>query len=553
MAIAAPASSAVTEYASAVRSGDIVAGPLVRLACERHLNDLERDDLYFDEDAAEHAFMFFERYLRLAEGEFAGEPFALQPAQKFIVGSLFGWKGKDGYRRFRKAYVEIGKGNGKSPLAAGIGLYGLIADGEAGAEIYSAAVNRDQAGILFRDAKLMVGASPDLSSRVDVNVNNLAFERTHSFFRPVSSEARSLDGKRVYFALIDELHEHRTPLVVEKMQAGTKGRRQPLIFEITNSGYDKTSVCWEHHLYSQRVLENIVQDDGWFAFICGLDEGDDWTDPDVWVKANPLLGVSITKRYLEEQVREAQGMPSKQNIVKRLNFCIWTEQAERWIDMARWDACDDPVNADLLAGHECYGGLDLAGSQDITAFLGVFPDEFAESYDLLAQFWMPEEVVLDAEKRDGVPYRLWIDQGYIQVTEGNITDFDAVRDGILDFATKYQLNQVGFDPWNALHLATQLGQEGATMVQISQGYASMSEPTKAFERLIKGGKLRHGNNPVLNWMASNAVVAHGPNESIRPEKAKATGRIDGIVAAIMGLKLAMLSAEDSGPAAPNLW
>jgi phage terminase large subunit-like protein len=548
--IAAPA-SAVTTYAEQVRAGEIIAGPFVRLACERHLRDLERDDVWFDDDAAERAFQFFERFLRLGEGEFAGEPFVLQPFQKFIVGSLFGWKGRDGYRRFRKAYVEIGKGNGKSPLAAGIGLYGLIADGEAGAEIYSAAVNRDQAGILFRDAKLMVESSPALSHRVDVNVGNLAFAKTNSFFRPVSSEARSLDGKRVFIALIDELHEHRTSMVVEKMQAGTKGRRQPLIFEITNSGYDKTSVCYQHHLYSRRVLEGIVEDDGWFAYICALDDGDDWADPDVWIKANPNLGISITKRYLEEQVREAQGMPSKQNIVKRLNFCIWTEQAERWIDMSRWDACAGPVYPETLVGRECFGGLDLAGSQDITAFLAAFPGMDGESYDYLAKFWMPEAVIAEAEKRDGVPYRLWVEQGYIELTEGNITDYDAVRDGILEFASRYQVNQIGFDPWNALHLSTQLRQEGATMVQISQGYASMSEPTQAFERLIKGGKIRHGDNPVLNWMASNAVVAHGPNESIRPEKAKATGRIDGIVAAIMALKLALIDEGDT--TAPRTW
>ena len=322
MAVSAPAKSPVTTYAEAVQAGDIVAGPFVRLAAARHLRDLETGPargLHFDHDAAERALRFF-GFLQLAEGEFAGKPFNLELWQQFIIGSLFGWMGADGYRRFRKAYIEIGKGNGKSPLAAGVGLYGLVADGEAGAEIYSAAVTRDQAGILWTDAKHMVEASAALRDRIDINVSNLAFSATNSYFRPVSSEARSLDGKRVFMALVDELHEHRTPMVVDKMQAGTKGRRQPLIFEITNSGYDRTSVCWQHHEYSRQILEGTLEDDGWFAYIAALDEGDDYRDRDVWIKANPNLGVSITHKYLEEQVREADGMPAKANIVKRLEL-----------------------------------------------------------------------------------------------------------------------------------------------------------------------------------------------------------------------------------------
>jgi len=370
MAVAVKVASPTTAYAQAVVAGEIVAGKPVRLACQRHLRDLETGHergLTFDEKAESRALEYF-GMLCLSEGEFAGKPFTLQPFQKFIVGSLFGWKGDDGYRRFRKAYIEIAKGNGKSPLAAAVGLYALVADGEEGAEIYSAAVTREQAGILWSDAKHMVEASPALSRRVSVNVRNLAVLSTNSYFRPVSSEARSLDGKRVHFALIDELHEHPSAMVVDKMQAGTKGRRQPLIFEITNSGYDRHSVCYQHHDYSIRILEGILDDDGWFAFVCALDEGDDWQDEAVWPKANPNIDVSVTLKYLREQVREAVGMPAKQNIVKRLNFCIWTEQSTRWIDIALWDACRQPIDRESLIGRVCFGGLDLSSTTDISAF-----------------------------------------------------------------------------------------------------------------------------------------------------------------------------------------
>lgn len=535
---------AVTEYAEAVIGGRVPAGRLVRLACERHIRDLATGaarGLTFNEKAADHVFRFFEEFLVLTEGEHDGRPFILQPWQKFIIGSIFGWMGPDGYRRFRTAYVEVGKGNGKSPMAAGIGLYGLIFDGEHGAEIYSAATTRDQAKILFRDAEHMVKSSPYLSPQIDQNVNNLAFQRTLSYFRPVSSEHRALDGKRVHMALIDEVHEHPNATVVDKMRAGTKGRRQALIFEITNSGYDRNSVCWQHHEYSERLLTGLIDNDSWFAYICGLDEGDDWRDPAVWIKANPNLGVSITEKYLREQVAEAVDMPSKQNIVKRLNFCIWTEQAERWLDMEKWDACSAPPQ--VSRGDVCYLGLDLSTGQDITAAIAVFPQP-GGYYDVLCQFWIPGNNVVEAEKRDRVPYRLWIEAGLLKATEGNLIDYDVIREDVRAFALQYEVRELPYDPWNATQLATQLGNDGAIAIPIAQGYAHFSEPSKFLESLLVDKKIRHGGNPILRWMASNVAIMHGSNESIRPIKDNTAGRIDGIVALIMALGRVMVNGDD---------
>lgn len=552
--------SAVTTYAEDVAAGRVVAGRLVRLACERHLRDLLRQDVHFDSEAAARAIRFFS-FLRLTEGAFAGKPFILQPSQEFIIGAIFGWKGADGYRRFRKAYIEEGKGSGKSPLAAGLAVKGIVADGEPGAEVYCAAVTRDQAGISFADCKHMAEGSPELARRLEIFEHSIVNKGQRSFIRPVSSEARSLDGKRVHMAIIDELHEHPSNLVTEKMQAGTKGRRQPIIFEITNSGYDRNSVCYAHHDYSVKVLEGIIEDDGWFAYVCGLDpceqcrsggqvspkEGcpdcDDWRDEAVWEKANPLLDVSVTRTYLREQVREAAGMPSKANIVKRLNFCIWTEQAVRWLDMGTWDA--QPERGELF-GRECYAGLDLSSTTDLTALVLVFPD-IDGGYDLLPFFWMPEERIAEKVRVDRAPYDVWVEQGYILATPGNVVDYDFIRAEITGMGTdgkkraepcladRYHIRELVKDRWNSTQIGTQLMGDGLEVVDFGQGFASMSAPAKEFERLLMNKKLRHGNNPVLRCMASNVAIQQDPAGNIKPAKDKSTGKIDGIQAIIMAL------------------
>lgn len=539
----------VQRYASEVVSGKIVAGKLVRQACQRHLDDLKNGHergLWWDVAAAHRAINYFREVLRLAEGEHAGKPFILEPPQAFIVGSLFGWKGNDGYRRFRNAYVEMGKGSGKSPMAGGVGLYMLTADGEAGAECYAAATTREQAGILFKDAVKMVDQSPSLSARIHQSGKNHVFNLAHlasgSYFRPVSSEGKGLDGKRVHYAALDEVHEHPTATVVDKMRAGTKGRRQALIFEITNSGFNRQSVCWHHHEYSEKILEGSVSDDAWFAYVCQLDEGDDWRDEKVWIKANPNLGVTIPLKYLREQVREAIGMPSKENIVKRLNFCMWTEQSERWMPMETWAARAAEYGEEDLLRQDCFAGMDLASKVDIAAFVLAFP---GERMRILPYFFIPEDNMDRRSKRDRVDYKLWVQQGHMIATPGNVIDFDFIRKFVNDLGDKFAFKEVAYDPWNSTQLATQLQGDGFPMVEFRQGFRSMSEPTKEVMSLCMSEGLEHNNNPVMNWMMSNVAVQQDPAGNLKPDKEKSSMKIDGPVAMIMSIGRAIVN-PDSG-------
>ena len=550
-------SDGVGAYARAVVAGRITAGELVRRAAARHLTDLDTGaarGLRFDPDAADHALRFF-GFLRLAEGAFADQPFVLAPAQVFIVGSLFGWLGSDGFRRFRTAYIEMGKGNGKTPLCAGIGLYGLVADEEPGAQIFAAAVTREQAGVLFADALAMVERSPELRARLSATSHNIADPRTGSFFRPVSSEGRSLDAKRVHMALIDEVHEHRSPVVVHKMRAGTKGRRQALIVEITNSGYDRTSVCWEHHQYSRDVLEGTLVNDAWFGFVAGLDAADEWTDESVWPKANPLLDVSISRAYLHEQVAEALAMTTKRNIVARLNFCVWTEGETRWLDVAAFDAGQDGAGpTPLPSATVAWGGLDLASTRDLSAFVLLaprtvcpVPEHAGQCFDIRAQFWLPEAGMAARVRRDHVPYDAWASAGWISLTPGNVTDYDRIRTGIEALADGLRIRSIGHDRWNATQLVGQLQGDGFDLLPVGQGYAALTAPAKLLEVHIAGGLVHHDGNPVLRWMVANAVAEIDAAGNIKPSRERSRAKIDGVAAWCDALFAWAASDPDDAP------
>jgi phage terminase large subunit-like protein len=547
-------------YARAVVAGDVVAGHLVRRACLRHLDDLEHGaarGLTFDAGAATEAIEFFCEFLRHADGR----PFVLAPFQAFLVGQLFGWKA-GGARRFRHLYLETAKGGGKSPLAAGLALCTLFLDAEAGAEIYCAAVTREQAGVQFKDCVRMAQASPDLARQLDITEHNIAMPSTGSFIRPVSSEARALDGKRVATALIDELMEHPNADVYDKMRAGTKTRRQPLIVVTTNAGYDKHSVAWRLHHYSVQVLEGVQQNDTWCAFIAALDPCaacraagheqpaedclacDQWTDERVWGKANPLLDLVLPRQYLREQVEEALAMPSKRAVVQRLNFSLWTSASVRWLPVDAWAACGAPVNAAALTGRRCIAGLDLSETRDLSALVLLFPDE-AGGYDVLPHFFCPEEDIRQRAQRDHVPYDEWAAAGWLEVTPGNVIDFARIRARVLALGRTYQLEEVCYDPWRARQLAAQLTEDGVPMIEMPQTLNHISPAARELERLLLSRQLRHGHHPILSWCAANVVIETDSNGNIRPSKRKSTERIDGISALVTALARASVARTTS--------
>jgi phage terminase large subunit-like protein len=536
----------VSAYARAVTEGEVLVNRLARLACARHLDDLSSGaarGLRFDLEAARHAIGFF-GFLCHSKGEWAGQTFTLAPWQAFVVGALFGWKRTDGLRRFRTAYCAVPRKNGKSTLSAGLGLYLLVADGEQGAEIYSAATCRDQARIVFDQAKRMVTTSPALRRRVEVLINNLHVEASASRFMPLSSDASTMDGLNVHGAIIDELHAHRTRHVVDVLETATGARRQPLLFEITTAGYDRHSICYEHHDYSIKVLEGTVPDDSWFGFIAGADEGDDWTEPTVWRKANPNFGLSVKEDDLARKAEKAIALPGAQNAFRRMHLNEWTEQAERWIDLAAWDACAGPVDPEELRGRRCFGGLDLSTTTDVTALAWVFPPDGDDGlWHLLSRYFVPEDNLRQRAERDRVPYDLWARQGLIEATPGNVVDYSAIEQRILADSALFQVHEIAYDPWNATHIALRLQDEGATMVEFRQGFRSMSAPTRELEKLIVSRKLAHGGNPVTRWMAANVAVAQDPAGNLKPAKDKSTERIDGIVALIMAIGRAMLPPQ----------
>lgn len=579
----------VTGYAKAVLAGEIVAGPDVRNACKRHLRDLKSGPdrgLVFDLARVNRAIGFFEDVLCLNGGDYEGMPFLLAPWQAFVVGSLFGWMTVDGFRRFRLGYIETGKGSGKSPLVAGIGLYGLVSDGEQRAEIYAAATKRDQAMILFRDAVSMVDMSPALCSRLaqsgrDEKVWNLYYPNTRSFFRPISAD-EGQSGPRPHIGLLDEVHEHKTAATVNMMRAGTKNRRKALVVMITNSGSDKKTVCGQYHDLGVRICADIETDDSFFAFICSLDEGDDpLTDEACWPKVNPSLDYIAEgqadgipgRKYLREQVQSARGLPAQESVVRRLNFCEWTQADAPWISWAVWKQAEERVPMRILRNRRCVAGLDLASTTDLTAFVLLFwPVPHDPHWRLLPYFWIPDEDLQGRENRDKVPYAMWVKDGHLETTPGRAISKKHVLLRLVKICAYFDVERIGYDRWRIEDLLQLMADEDITlpeMVGFGQGFKDMAPAVDEFERRLLGQSpeqevidlapsdyeviepevvetLRHDGNPVMTWNAGNAVIVSDPANNRKADKAKATGRIDGIVASIIAVGTSIKSAGPSG-------
>ncbi|HZU87208.1 MAG TPA: terminase TerL endonuclease subunit [Anaerolineaceae bacterium] len=532
----------VDQYIAGVLDGTTVACKWVKLACERHLQDIDNGPergLYFDQDKAERAIKFFS-ILHHSKGEWAGQPVTLEPWQMFIIWCVFGWLREDGTRRFRTAYEEVARKNGKSTMAAGVGLLLFAADGEPGAEVYTAATKKDQACITHSEATRMVKSSPMLRKRVSIFKNNLNIEGTASKFEPLGRDSDTHDGLNVHGAIVDELHAHKNREMWDILETATGSRRQPLMFAITTAGYNRHTICFEMHEYAEKVLSGVIVDDSFFGIIFCLDEGDDWEDEKNWIKANPNLGVSKKLDNMREKASKAKEMPSALNSFLRLELNVWTQSETKWINLEAWKNCGISVDADGVRGRTCYAGLDLSSNTDISALVLVFPPESEDDlYQVLCRFFIPKDAIYERTHRDRVPYEAWVRQGYIHATSGNVIDYDFILSQLDQDAQTYDLREVAFDRWGATKIIQEIEEKGLTCVQFGQGFMSMSPPMKQMETLILSTQLAHANNPVLTWMADNLVASVDPAGNIKPDKAHSIERIDGMVALIMALDRAI--------------
>ncbi|SNX59738.1 Phage terminase-like protein, large subunit, contains N-terminal HTH domain [Nitrosomonas ureae] len=555
----------VTTYARKVVQGKIIAGPPVRAACQRHLNDLEKATdrgFFFDLEKVDRVIGFFRDVLRLNGGEYEGKPYELLDWQKFVVGSIFGWVDAAGLRRFRIVYIETAKGSGKSPMEAGIGLYGLVADGEMRSEVYAAATKKDQAMVLFRDAVAMVDQSPILSKALKKTGRhdktwNLSYLKNGSFFRTISSDDAQ-SGPRPHIGLIDEVHEHKTAHVIDMMKAGFKFRTQPLIAMITNSGSDKKTPCGVYHDYSIKVVTGSRNDDQLFAYVCALDENDDpFKDKKCWHKVNPSLRYGLpTKKYLNGQVRDAIGMPSQEAVVRRINFCQWTEASNPWISYEIWNGARRVYDWQDLRGRRAYGGLDLGSTTDLTGLvLWIEPNNPGEPWLLIAFAWLPDEGLGRKEEQDKVPYFAWKTAGFLETTPGRAISKRFILQRISELMDCFDIQCIAYDRWrmeDLIQMASDDGYPLPELIPFGQGYKEMSPAIEMFETALLNGDVAHNGHPVLTMCAANAIVAGDEAGNRKFNKIKATGRIDLIVAAVMGAGVA-LSNKTSESAEPGIF
>ena len=493
---------------------------------------------HYDKAKADRAVMFIEN-LRHTKGKWAGKRFWLLPWQEQIVRDILGIVKEDGTRQFHTAYVEIGKKNGKSELAAAIALYLLYADGEPSAEVYGAAADRQQASIVFDVANQMAGMSPALMkrSKIMTATKRIVNYSNAGFYQVLSAEVGTKHGLNVSGLVFDELHAQPNRKLYDVLTKGSgDAREQPLFFIITTAGTDKNSICYELHTKAKNILTGRKIDHTFYPVVYGLEPDEDWHDERNWYKANPSLGHTIKVERMREAYNEALQNPAEENVFRQLRMNTWVNSAVAWIPEHIYDKGNTPIDMDSLLGRECYGGLDLSSTSDITAFILIFPPRTDdEKYIILPYFWLPEDTLELRVRRDHVPYDVWRKQGYLNVTEGNVIHYSFIERFIEELGKKYNIKEIGVDRWNATQMIQNLEDLGFTMVPIGMGFKDMSPPTKEFYKLLLEGKITHGGNPVLRWMAGNVVVETDAAENIKPTKAKSTEKIDGIVAAIMSL------------------
>lgn len=502
---------------------------------------------YYDKELADYAVSFIE-CLCHTKGTWAGKPFKLLDWQEQIIRDLFGTVKPNGYRQFNTAYIEIPKKNGKSELAAAVALLLCCGDGEQRAEIYGCAADRGQATIVFDVAADMVRMCPALNKRCKIltSQKRILFTPTNSFYQVLSAEAYSKHGFNIHGVVFDELHTQPNRKLFDVMTKGSgDARMQPLYFLITTAGTDTHSICFETHQKALDILKGRKIDPTFYPVIYGAGDTEDWTDPKVWLKANPSLGEIIGMDKVETACESAKQNPGEENSFRQLRLNQWVKQAVRWMSMDKWDACAYPVNEEMLEGRVCYGGLDLSSTTDLTSFCLVFPPEDEdEPYYVLPYFWVPEDTLELRVKRDHVPYDLWHRQGYLETTEGNVVHYGYIEKFIERLGERFNIREIAFDRWGAVQMVQNLEGMGFTVVPMGQGFASMSPPTKELMKLTLEKKLAHGGHPVLRWNMDNIFIRTDPAGNIKADKAKSTEKIDGAIACIMALDRAIRCGND---------
>ena len=487
---------------------------------------------YFDKEAADRAVSFIEKFITHTKGEKSGMPLILEKWQREIVEKIFGWKNKKtNLRQYRTCFIMLGRKNGKTTLTAGIGLYMLFADEEKGSEIYAAAGDRNQAGLVHEIAKGMILNNPELTARAKILRNSIVNESKGNYFQAISSDSKTKHGFNANCVIFDELHTQVNRDLWDTLHTSTASRRQPLVIAITTAGYDKQSICYEVYSYAKKVLDGSIKDDSFLPIIYEAEMDSDITLESTWKKANPNYGVSLKKEYMQRESKKALDIPSYLNSYLRLHLSQWTENEIKWMGDKEWMECEGELGD--LSNMECWGGLDLATTRDITAFVLIFRVD--NIFKIKPYFFVPRDNAKARSDRDGVDYMSWISQGHIIATEGNVTDYSFIRKKINELSKKYRIQSIAYDRWNASQLVIDLIGDGATLSAIGMGFASQSAPTKQLEKLILSKEIEHDGNPVLRWMMGNVQLEIDAADNQKISKKKSKEKIDGVAATIMAL------------------
>lgn len=507
----------------------------MRQACQRHLDDLKGCfGWHFSESAGNCVCQFIERLKHIKGRQWLNKTITLEPWQIFILTTVFGWVNSEGLRRFKTVYIEVPRKNAKSTLSAGVGLYCLAADNEPGAEVYSAATTRDQAKIVFSVAKAMADKAGDMREALGIQtqVHSVYVQDTLSSFKALSREyGGNLDGLNIHCGIIDELHAHKTRDIVDVLETGTGSRSQPLIWMITTAGFNRAGICYEQRHYVRQLLDQSVKDDQYFGIIYTIDDDDDWTDTACWIKANPNWNVSVSPEDIERKALKAKQLSSAQNNFKTKHLNVWVNADTAWMNMVHWDKCaDKTLSMDNLTGERCWIGIDLASKIDIAAVSILF--EVHGQVLHFGRYYLPEETV---ETSSNSQYAGWVFDGHLTATPGAVIDFNIIQNDLRQLASQFEIQEVGFDPFQATKFATELQDEGFPMVEVRPTVLNFSEPMKELEALTISDRLRHTGNPAMDWMVSNTVCHVDAKDNIYPRKELPDNKIDGVVSTITAL------------------